>query len=168
MVTHKEGSVLESGCRYICHQVNCRGAMGSGIALAIKTKWPIVYAKYMDKVRDTEEQCLVVGGHGELGGPDPSRVLLGNTQFVDVGNGQKVVNMFAQQSYGYDGKRYTSYDAFEHCLQDIKKTAPKGSTIGFPYKIGSDRGGANWDIIEKMIEVVLGDDFSVEVYHWKG
>lgn len=162
MVTHKEGSVLESGCQYICHQVNCRGVMGSGIALAIKNKWPIVYAKYMDKVRDMEEQCYVVDG------PDPSRILLGNTQFVDIGNGQEVVNMFAQQDFGYNGKRYTSYDAFEHCLQNIKKTVPKGNTIGFPYKIGSDRGGASWDVIEKMIEVVLGNDFNVEIYHWKG
>ena len=63
--------------------------------------------------------------------------------------------MFAQDGYGYNGKRYTSYDAFWNCLNEIKMKVPDGETIAFPYKIGSDRGGANWEIIRTMIQNIL-------------
>ena len=35
----------------ICHQVNCIGAMGAGLALQIRNKWPIVYEKYKEDCR---------------------------------------------------------------------------------------------------------------------
>ena len=72
--------------------------------------------------------------------------------------------MFAQDGYGYDGRRYTSYDAFWACLGEITKTVPKGSTIAFPDHIGCCRGGANWEVIRTMIEVVLGWDYKVYLY----
>jgi hypothetical protein len=34
---------------------------------------------------------------------------------------------------------------------------PTWYSIAFPYKIGSDRGGASWDVIYAMICDVLGD-----------
>ena len=40
---------------------------------------------------------------------------------------------------------------------------PKGATIAFPYKIGCGLGGANWEIIEKMIDVVF-KDYGVFIY----
>ena len=76
--------------------------------------------------------------------------------------------MFAQNDFGYDGRRYTSYDAFWICLNRLRETLPAGSTIGFPYLIGCDRGGANWNVIEAMIKEVLGDDFTVYIVHYNG
>ena len=46
MITYVKGNLLESDCNYICHQVNCQGRMGSGIAGQIREKWPIVYEMY--------------------------------------------------------------------------------------------------------------------------
>ena len=74
-----------------------------------------------------------------------------------------VINMFAQNGYGYDGKRYTSYDAFWSCLGHIRESIPKGSKIAFPYKIGCDRGGANWEVIYTMIVAALGYDYNIEI-----
>ena len=74
--------------------------------------------------------------------------------------------MFAQQYYGYDGKKYTSYDAFANCLEQICDAVPKDKKIGFPYKIGCDRGGANWNIISAMIEEIL-KDHNVEIWRLK-
>ena len=48
MIQYKSGDVLASGCNYICHQVNCRGKMASGIAGQIRGKWPVVYNKYQE------------------------------------------------------------------------------------------------------------------------
>ena len=72
--------------------------------------------------------------------------------------------MYAQDSYGYDGRRYTSYDAFWSCLGAIRDSVPKGSKIGFPFKIGCGLGGANWEVIRTMIEEALGNDYEVYIY----
>ena len=128
---------------YICHQVNCLGKMGSGVAKAIRGKWPKVYDEYRNIVSTTL-----------------STPLLGTIQEIEV-DGQKIVNMFAQSNYGYDGERYTSYDAFWLCLEKIKKLATPHSTIAFPYKIGCGLGGANWQVIFQMIVQVLGENYDV-------
>ena len=46
MVTYKQGNLLNSGCNIICHQVNCQGVMGSGIALEIRNRFPEAYATF--------------------------------------------------------------------------------------------------------------------------
>ena len=43
MITYKNGDLLESNCNFICHQVNCQGVMGSGIAKQIRNLFPFVY-----------------------------------------------------------------------------------------------------------------------------
>ena len=163
MMTAFKGNLLDSDCDYICHQVNCQGRMGSGIAKAIRDKWPVVYTEYVNKYKETQDQVLRDCGSFEFM-PDTSEVLLGQIQLVDVSEKQCVINMFAQQFYGYDGQRYTSYDAFDTCIQSIKAHIPKGSSIGFPYKIGCGLGGANWRVIHAMIEDALDEDYDVRIY----
>lgn len=157
-----KGDLLESDCNYICHQVNCQGKMGSGIAKSIKEKWPIVYEQYVAayKQREAEinEMCSFEYSL------DVSETLLGHLQQIKVSDKQTVVNMFSQQYYGYDGKRYTSYDAFWACLGGIRDSVPKGSKIGFPKGIGCGLGGANWQVIETMIYEVLDNDYKVYIY----
>ena len=167
---HEIGDLLESDCDYICHQVNCQGKMNSGIAKSIREKWPIVYKNYMSKYDAVSDLAIKTYGGYEQG-LDASEILLGDIQIVGLWDNyhttdchQSVINMFAQQHYGYDGRRYTSYDAFWNCLNLIKKTVPKGSKIGFPGFIGCVRGGANWEVIYEMIYQVLAEDFEVYLY----
>lgn len=151
MVYDIKGNLLEADVQYICHQVNCQGVMGSGIAKQIRDRWPIVYDKYQE----------IYMSHLMKGGV----YLQGHSQIVPIDDNKKVINMFAQLFYGYDGKRYTSYDAFWACLGEIKEKVPKGSKIGFPVRIGCGLGGANWSIIRTMIEEVLGQEYEVYIYH---
>ena len=160
MVQFVKGNLLESNCDYICHQENCQGKMNSGIAKQIREKWPVVNQNYMEKYN------ILNGASGAL---------LGDIQIVDLWEDyyatdfhQSVINMFSQEQYGYDGRRYTSYDAFWNCLNLIKRTIPKGKTIGFPKKIGCDRGGANWPVILEMITEVLGVEYKVFIYYLEG
>lgn len=159
-----KGNLLDTKAQFICHQVNCQGRMGSGVAKAIRDKWPIVYTEYRNRYEEVKNNIDEMCGRLENGGPDVSEALLGTTQFVVVDNHKTVVNMFAQQYYGYDGKRYTSYDAFWQCLNHIKEFVPKGKSIAFPCKIGCGLGGANWNIIRTMIEEVLGYDYPVFIF----
>ena len=151
----KQGDLLMADVDYICHQVNCQGKMNSGIAKSIREKWPIVYEKYFEK-------CHALKNIRQL--------LLGDIQFVGLWEDainpvhKLVINMFSQEHYGYDNRRYTSYDAFWNCLNIIKREARKGSKIGFPGNIGCCRGGANWNVIFEMIKEVLAEDFEVYIY----
>ena len=160
------GNLLDAPVEYICHQVNCQGRMGSGIAKQIKERWPVVYKEYMagfeERRKEVEELCDQ--WETQI---DVSETLLGHLQQIKVNDKQTVINMFAQQYYGYDGKRYTSYDAFWACLGGIRDSVPKGSKIGFPAKIGCGLGGANWEVIFRMIEQVLGEDYEVYIYMLK-
>lgn len=156
---YKEGNILDSNADIICHQVNCRGAMNSGVAKAIRQKWPQVFDQYWNAHIDEYDEMNNVTA--------TFKHMLGHIQSVYIGDGQKdraVINMFAQEGYGYDGRRYTSYDAFWSCLGEIKKYMKPGITIAFPARIGCVRGGADWDVIQTMIDKVLGLDFNVEIW----
>lgn len=136
--------LFKTKAEYICHQVNCQGRMGSGVAKIVRSRFPEAFEKY-------KKVC------------SEGKARLGLTQYV-VSKGKVIVNMFAQERYGYDGGRYTSYEAFAMCLEDIHRSVPKDSTIAMPYKIGCGLGGGNWDIIYEMIECELGRDYHVELW----
>ena len=139
-IIHVKCDILEIDCQVICHQVNCMGAMRSGVAKAIREKWPAVYKTYLLGLKLKSET-------------------LGTISVTDVDKNKHVVNMYSQYEYGYDGKRYTSYDAFCSCLEAIKDFAIYNDikSIAFPYNIGCCRGGANWNVIYAMIESVFSD-----------
>lgn len=162
MVSFHAGNIIDSGADIICHQVNCQGAMNSGVAKAIRQRWPEVYTEYHQCAKDIDI------GFGDM--QLSWEHMLGHIQVVYLGeeNGHSkgVINMFAQEGYGYDGRRYTSYDAFWSCLGEIKKYIVPGKTIAFPARIGCVRGGANWNVILTMIEEVLGEDYNVEIWDY--
>lgn len=150
IINYQNSDLTNSTADLICHQVNCQGVMGSGVAKAIREKWSVVYDNYMKQYNDSQIYSVSC---------------LGTCQFVSLSDyyhnsNQVVVNMFAQYKYGYDGNRYTNYEAFYNCLSSIKEFVKEHSSISsiaFPYKIGCDRGGANWNIIRTMIEEVFKD-----------
>ena len=143
----KQGDLLTADVNYICHQVNCQGKMNSGIAKSIREKYPKAYVDYM--LWYEKEHSYRMFNH------------ICVAPAVDK---TTIIHMASQYDYGYDGKRYTSYDAFWNCLNEIKNTIPKGSKIGFPGNIGCCRGGANWNVILEMIKEVLAEDFEVYIY----
>lgn len=161
MIHEVKGSLLETNCDYICHQVNCMGKMNSGVAKAIREKWPVVFKQY-------EELCeswhaWAYAHHSQEPEQHAASAMLGRVQLVQVTENQIVINLFGQGTFGYDGKRYTSYDAFWMGLGEIRKCVPVGNTIAFPKNIGSCRGGANWNVIKTMIAEALYD-YEVYIY----
>lgn len=145
-----EGNLLDAKTDFIAHQVNCQGKMASGVAKAIRERYPAVYKHYM----------LMWDAHNR-GMVEPPK-LLGKAQYVPIYNYDNLkqpyycINMFAQDKYGYDGKQYTSLDAFRSCLEQINMWA-KDKTVAFPWKIGCVRGGADWDVVLPMICETLTD-----------
>ena len=145
------GNLLDAHVDYIAHQVNCQGRMGSGVAKAIRERHMNVYNEYMRELMTYKAN---------------DKNILGHSQLVNIGAeyGYKgVINMFAQDNYGYDGKQYTSLVAFKMCLAEINKLA-KGCSVAFPWKIGCVRGGADWDTVLNMILTELKDVKSITFY----
>jgi hypothetical protein len=76
--------------------------------------------------------------------------------------------MFSQDTFGYDGSRFTSYDAFATCLTAMRDRLHTNETIGFPKNIGCGLGGGNWKVISALIEEILGEDYEVYIYELEG
>lgn len=145
MIKHIKCDIFESGADIICHQVNCQGVMGSGIARQVREKYPKVYQEY-------KRWCETM----------PRNVLLGTAQFVKTQEEYStsftgIVNIFAQYNYGYDGKCYTDYDALRDALERFKSHLIKPTTIAIPYLMGCYRGGGDWKIVYEMIDDIFGD-----------
>lgn len=164
MIKFVKGDLLDATENVIMHQVNCQGVMNSGVAKQIREKWPEVFERYQSFCHECNiRNC------------DP----LGYMQMVEInspniaGKGQFVANVFAQRFYGYDGKRFTDYDAFRTAIRELglillsaKETLPLvygNPSIAAPYKIGCGLGGGDWDTILEIIEEELGD-FNVVIY----
>lgn len=151
-----KGNLLDSQAGLIMHQVNCQGVMNSGVAKAIRDKWPVVYEKYRSGY-----DKLIKGGY-------EGKDLLGKVLPVKVSDTQIVINLYCQNNFGYDGKRYTSYDALWDALE---KTAAycmdKGiKTVALPYNMSCHRGGGNWNVVLAMVKAAFKDtDINIEV--WK-
>lgn len=154
-VIRRKGDILNSDCPFICHQVNCQGVMDTGIGKTVKDKWPEVYRSYIHRWKSNEAN------------DDVDSPLLGQIQVINLDESETcVINMFSQKHFGYDGSRYTSYDAFWGCLWRIRSSLPRGARIGFPSRIGCGLGGGDWNLIQWMIEYVLGRDFDVEIWEF--
>lgn len=148
-IIHKIGNLLDAQTDVIAHQVNCQGVMGSGVAKQIKEKWPDVFAQYSYHTTMLENACL------------------GNCQLVQINESQFVANLFGQRYYGRENLRYTSYDGIYDALAKLQvyMNTRNCNSVAFPYKMSSDRGGADWDIILAMIESVFKNtNITIEIW----
>ena len=152
MIIHKKCDIFESGADIICHQVNCQGVMGSGVAKQVRSKYPKAYVEY-------SKWCNTMS----------PQELLGKTQLVflrrpweDNPNNEPmgIMNIFGQLNYGYNGDCYTDYDALKNSFKtiaDFVRIDNTHPTLAFPYKFGCARGGGDWNIVYKIIEEAFQD-----------
>ena len=134
MIRVEKGDLLNKKYTIFCHQVNCKGVMGSGIAKQIKNKYPEVYEEYISV----------------------EKPILGFIQPVFTRDGRICINMFAQDGYGRD-KRYTDYTAFKNCLTALKgfindHHVKAEVPVAFPYMIGCGLGGGDWYLIYGILK----------------
>ena len=155
MVTIKEidGNILDSKANYICHCVNCQGKMGSGIAKALRNNYPEIFEEYSKFIKEKTRRNTYFNFSG-------GKELLGMMQIVPINNNkQNIVNMFCQQYYGYDGKKYVSYDAIDDAFDNLCKYIETNIkfegcnvvNIAIPYKFASGLAGGNWNIVKEII-----------------
>ena len=148
MIRIQKGDLLSAERGLICHQVNCRGVMGAGVARAFKERYPSSFVEYVIWCKKFE--------------PD---ILLGNCVFWEENGDVITCSMFAQDRYGR-GEVFTNYKAFRHCcqrirayLQTICNWADEACAypINMPYNIGCGLAGGDWDIVYQILCEKLGN-----------
>jgi O-acetyl-ADP-ribose deacetylase (regulator of RNase III) len=139
-----EGDITDATEGFIIHQVNCRDAMGSGVAKALFTKWPIVKEQYhIFNKRFVERNVL--------------DRLLGLCSAIPVNTETCVINAYTQNYFGNDGKQYTDYDAIRKVFGFINSNIDISDGIAIPYMYGCGLGGGDWNIVSQIIEDIFGD-----------
>ena len=145
MIQQTNGDILANTNGIICHQVNCRGVMGAGLAKQIKEKYPKVFEWY-------KHYCESIS---------PLH-LLGYAQLVTIGKDKAgnstlaIANLFAQDNYGRTGV-YTDYKALEKCFVKVHDIAKEHKlTVYLPYGIGCGLAGGDWEKVEKLINKIFG------------
>lgn len=151
-----QGDLLASpSLSAIAHGCNCAGAMGKGIALGIKNRWPKMFAEY-------KKRCLA------------KEFKLGDV-FVWQENGMTIFNLGTQTSW----KTKADVSAIRVSVNEMLRLAEKMQLleVGLP-KIGAGLGGADWREIRALLiegchlsrvnlivfeDYVLGKPMSVQV-----
>lgn len=152
MIKIVQGDLLEATENILGHQVNCQGAMNSGVAKVIREAYPIVFKEYREYVTSHN------------GVEDLRKLLLGQTQYVKVDTGKWVANMFGQLNYGYDGVQYTNTNALFTSFKDLRRKAEKHKlSVALPYMIGCYRGGADWKEVENLLLIAF-EGYEVTLY----
>lgn len=145
-IKHIGGNILTAPTRneetIICHQVNCMGVMGAGLAKQVRDKWPVVFSEY-------KKIC------------DPDK--LGDFQMVQVAPQLYVANLFGQLSFGRD-KRQTNYAALGTALFRAMKEHTN-ATFRVPYGLGCGLAGGNWATVLNLIEEAA-NAWNVNVEIW--
>ena len=131
---------------FICHQCNCRGRMGAGIAGKIREMYPEVYDLY---VKELQNHLATLG--------DIIAVKVND----NVRNITYVVNILGQMDYGNDGQCYTDYDAVRSALIKLRENFlihhdPKNVVVRIPAGMGSGLAGGNKSTMMEIILRVYG------------
>lgn len=146
MIKHIDGNMLEFDANVLCHQVNCKGVMGGGIAKQIREK--LLTAQQFENYRSL---CQERGSD-----------LLGVVQYLPIDNKRSIANIFAQDGFG-DGLQ-TDYAALEKGLISIEADFRNtGYRIAIPGYIGCDLAGGDWNHVYENIIVPIFAESPVEL-----
>lgn len=142
------GNLLDITRGIIVHGCNCQGVMGSGVAQAIRKKYPLVYDMYQDR-------HLAAG------------LQLGTTQFLTsrisleglhywpselLPTDLVICNAMTQYGYGSDGSRYVDYDAISSCFFQVAMAERQLDLPIYLPLIGAGLGGGSWAEISRRVE----------------
>lgn len=161
MIKEVEGNLLTyPGIQVLCHQTNCLGVFGKGLALQIKQKYPKVYETYRTHCKSKKD----------------AHILLGTVQYVPTDDGKQIIaNLFGEYSfcesvapYEEGGKpRHTDYDALKECLHRLHTWLVLNDyeTVGMPDHIGCGLAGGDWyGVVYPMIKKEFEDDEDITLF----
>lgn len=143
----------------VCHQVNCHGVMGAGLAAQIRRMFPEVYDDYRSECEKNVKPSDLLG-----------KVLFFSVN--DNGFDYNIASIFGQDRYGRNGC-FTDYNALRRAMEPIRVMATPFpayplTTVRIPYKMGCGLGGGDWPVVLSIIqEELVGHGIPVEIWRLK-
>lgn len=141
MITYLEGNLFESSAQVITNTINCVGAMGKGVALEFKTRYPMMFADYQSRCQAGKVQP----GIPYLWENDRTQILNFPTK-RDWRNPSRLDDI-------EDGLRYLAAHYDELGIQSLAMPA-----------LGCGNGGLEWTSVKALIDKHLGPLAALDVY----
>lgn len=149
-IEYTKGDLLQAPERIIAHGCNAQGVMNSGVAKAVREKYPNAFTVY----KTTYDWW----NHAQNG------LVLG--MVIPALCGDKIIaNMITQHDYGRDPNiRYVNYDACRTGFSALQMLARhyNEKVVAIP-KIGAGLGNGDWNVIEAIIKERC-NEINVKVY----
>ncbi len=142
-ITLKKGNLLDSKMQTLTNTVNCKGAMGAGIALSFKTRYKSMFEEYK--------------GRCASGSVKP-----GLPYIYQADNGKIIINFPTKDHW----KNPSNLAWIEKGLGILKANYKAWgiTSLAIP-PLGCGKGGLDWRIVRTMIVGILSDlDIPIEVY----
>lgn len=141
VIVIKEGDLFKaSGC--IGHGVNCAGAMGKGIALEFKRRWPEMYESYRGL-------CL----SGKFG---PGDIFV----FQDPKTRRWIYNLGTQKTWKEKARLEYLKVALEKTIFHLKSIGE--TSITFP-KICAGLGGLDWKEVKEVFRSIDSEGIQINL-----
>lgn len=139
----KIGDMFESRCGTIVNTVNCVGAMGKGIALEFKKRYPEMYREYVDKCR--------------LGEVKPGKPYIYNNA-----DGTRILNFPTKDHWRSPSRLSYVMDGLDWFVKHYEEYGVK--SIAFP-PLGCGNGGLTWETVGPLMYRKLCDlPIEIEIY----
>lgn len=150
MIYEKIGNILEQiDAPYICHQVNCKGVMGAGLARQIK---PLLTQEQFGQYRTV---CAKYGAG-----------CLGKIQLFPLQDKSKrtIVNIFGE-NIPTEHQCDTDYVALKNGLLAITRIAyQEKKAVAIPGMIGCGLAGGDWQFVYKSILLPIFENRLVDLF----
>lgn len=137
----KNGNIFTlDGINCYAHGCNCAGAMGKGIALQFRSKYPEMYKQY-------KKLCI------------DGQFILGDV-FEYVSGNERIYNLGTQKTW----RTHADLAAIKKAIGKMLILASQNNvkSIALP-KIGAGLGGLNWDDVKSAIEEVAANFPDIEL-----
>lgn len=143
MINIINGNILNCTEDIICHQVNCQGYMGGGVARQLANQY-----------KGLEEDYRIVCKEDNFDYEE-----LKGLAYIKKFNNKYIANLFSQKP-NFD----TDYEMLERALNWVKKKViDEKLSVAIPYGIGCGIANGDWNKVYKIIEEVFSD-YDVTLY----
>lgn len=127
---YTKGNLLDTEEFYILHGCNAQGVMGSGVAKAIRAKWPEAFSLYSDFIARENNP-------------------LGRYCIVVIGD-KMIVNLITQDRYGSPSEKHARVDLIQSSINQFVTDFNVDRPMAIP-KIGAGLGGLRWEDVEAAL-----------------
>lgn len=134
----KLGNILNEPRGILVHSANAMGVMGTGLALQIRRKYPLVY-------KDYKKLTTVLKANS-----------VGKSVCTQINDDLIIITGIGQNGYGREPRVvYTNYEAIKKIFEFVNQIAlTTNLPVIFPL-IGCGLGHGDWKIVESIINETL-------------